>query len=146
MREEEIRGWLSTQKENRSQSLIKNVLSERIKRSVGEFFLGILKIQPDRKCCEISKKDINRLAQAFKHSEFPVKRPRSNNEAMVTQGGVSLKEIDPKTMGSRLIKGLFFAGEMIDIDGDSGGYNIQLAFSTGYLAGESVARIVAAQG
>jgi predicted Rossmann fold flavoprotein len=145
MSEEEIREWLSTQKGSRSQSLIKNVLSERIKRSVGEFFLGMLKIQPDRKCCEISKKDINRLAQAFKHSEFPVKRPRSNNEAMVTQGGVSLKEIDPKTMGSRLIKGLFFAGEMIDIDGDSGGYNIQLAFSTGYLAGESVARMVAEQ-
>jgi predicted flavoprotein YhiN len=55
--------------------------------------------------------------------------------AMITRGGVSLKEIDPKTMQSRLIKGLYFCGEIIDIDGPCGGYNLQWSFSSGYLAG-----------
>jgi predicted flavoprotein YhiN len=59
----------------------------------------------------------------------------SFENAMVTQGGVSLRDINPKTMESRQVKGLFFAGEMIDVDGDTGGFNLQAAFSTGYLAG-----------
>jgi hypothetical protein len=57
---------------------------------------------------------------------------------MVTKGGVNLDEINPKTMESKLIKGLFFAGEVIDIDGDTGGYNLQAAFSTGFLAGRNI--------
>jgi hypothetical protein len=60
-------------------------------------------------------------------------------DAIVTCGGVSLKEIDPRTMESRLVPGLFFAGEVIDIDGDCGGYNLQAAWSTGRLAGRSAA-------
>jgi predicted flavoprotein YhiN len=56
---------------------------------------------------------------------------------MITRGGVSLKEINPRTMGSRRIKGLYFAGEMMDVDADTGGFNLQAAFSTGYLAAES---------
>jgi hypothetical protein len=60
--------------------------------------------------------------------------------AMITKGGVSLKEINPKTMESRLIEGLYFAGEIIDVDADTGGFNLQAAFSTGYLAGESAAK------
>ena len=58
---------------------------------------------------------------------------------MVTCGGVSLKQIDPRSMESRLVKGLYFAGEIIDLDADTGGFNLQAAFSTGYLAGESAA-------
>ena len=64
---------------------------------------------------------------------------RPIEEAMITRGGVSLKDINPRSMESRLIKGLYFAGEMIDIDADTGGFNLQAAFSTGYLAGESAA-------
>lgn len=60
---------------------------------------------------------------------------------MVTRGGVRLAEVDPKTMGSRLVPGLFFAGEILDIDGESGGYNLQAAFSTGRLAGKSAASL-----
>ena len=62
-------------------------------------------------------------------------------EAIVTAGGVSLKEIDPKTMESKLVKGLFIAGEVMDIDGYTGGYNLQAAFSTGYAAGTFAAQI-----
>jgi len=64
--------------------------------------------------------------------------------AIVTAGGVSLKEIDPRTMESRLVKGLFFCGEVIDIDANTGGYNLQAAFSTGYVAGEAAAKFVKA--
>jgi predicted flavoprotein YhiN len=63
--------------------------------------------------------------------------PRSLAEAIVTAGGVSLKEVNPGTMESKLVKGLYFAGEVLDIDGFTGGYNLQAAFSTGYVAGES---------
>ena len=61
---------------------------------------------------------------------------------MVTAGGVALKEIDPRTMASRLVKGLYFCGEVMDIDADTGGYNLQAAFSTGFVAGESAAEFM----
>jgi predicted flavoprotein YhiN len=65
-------------------------------------------------------------------------------EAMVTAGGVSLDEIDPRTMASRIVAGLYFCGEVMDIDADTGGYNLQAAFSTGYLAGQSAAAFAGA--
>ena len=64
-------------------------------------------------------------------------------EAIVTAGGVSTKEVDPKTMQSKLVKGLFFSGELLDLDAMTGGFNLQIAFSTGYLAGRSVERALA---
>ena len=67
--------------------------------------------------------------------------PRPIDSAMVTRGGVSLKHINPKTMESKIINGLYFAGEMIDVDADTGGFNLQAAFSTGYLAGKSVSKL-----
>jgi len=66
--------------------------------------------------------------------------PEPINMAMITKGGISLKEINPKTMESRLVEGLYLAGEIIDVDADTGGFNLQAAFSTGYLAGESAAK------
>jgi len=72
---------------------------------------------------------------------FPVLALGGWNEALVTRGGVRLSEVDPKTIRSRLVPGLFFAGEILDVDGDTGGYNLQAAFSTGHLAGRNAARI-----
>ncbi|WP_430349760.1 NAD(P)/FAD-dependent oxidoreductase [Thermoanaerobacterium thermosaccharolyticum] len=72
---------------------------------------------------------------ALKELVFHVISKRPIKEAIITSGGVSTKEINPKTMESRLIKGLFFAGEIIDVDALTGGYNLQISFSTGYLAG-----------
>ena len=63
---------------------------------------------------------------------------RPIDEAIITRGGISVKEIDPKTMGSKLIKGLYFAGEIIDVDAYTGGFNLQIAFSTGFAAGSNV--------
>jgi predicted flavoprotein YhiN len=70
---------------------------------------------------------------------IPLSGFRPINEAIITKGGVSVKEIDPKTMESKICPGLFFAGEVIDVDAYTGGYNLQIAFSTGVLAGESAA-------
>ena len=70
---------------------------------------------------------------------FPVAALGGFDEAMATRGGVDLSEVDPKRMESRLVPGLFFAGEVLDVDGDTGGYNIQAACSTGYLAGRNAA-------
>jgi predicted flavoprotein YhiN len=78
----------------------------------------------------------------LKSLRFNIKSSLPIAAAMVTAGGVSLKEIEPKSMASKIIKGLYFCGEVIDIDADTGGYNLQAAFSTGYVAGESAAEYI----
>ena len=75
----------------------------------------------------------------IKNVPMTVTGSRGFNEAIITRGGVSVKEIDPSTMESKLIKGLYFAGEVIDVDTETGGFNLQVAWSTGHLAGESAA-------
>lgn len=90
---------------------------------------------------QLSRAERRRLVDVLKAFTVPIIGTRPIAEAIVTAGGVSLKEIDPKTMESKLIKGLFFAGEVMDIDGYTGGYNLQAAFSTGYAAGTFAAQI-----
>lgn len=90
---------------------------------------------------QLSRAERRRLVDVLKAFTVPITGTRPIAEAIVTAGGVSLKEIDPKTMESKLIKGLFFAGEVMDIDGYTGGYNLQAAFSTGYAAGTFAAQI-----
>lgn len=90
---------------------------------------------------QLSRAERRRLVDVLKAFTVPITGTRPIAEAIVTSGGVSLKEIDPKTMESKLIKGLFFAGEVMDIDGYTGGYNLQAAFSTGYAAGTFAAQI-----
>jgi len=85
---------------------------------------------------------IEHLAEALKDWRFKIESFKGYERAVVTAGGVSLKEVISKTMASRLVEGLYFAGEVLDLDGDTGGYNLQIAFSTGALAGESAARFV----
>ena len=76
---------------------------------------------------------------AFKSLPLQIRGPRPIEEAIVTRGGVQVKEVDPKTMQSKLISGLYFAGEVLDVDAHTGGYNLQIAFSTGALAGHHAA-------
>ena len=90
---------------------------------------------------QLSRAERRRLVDVLKAFTVLITGTRPIAEAIVTAGGVSLKEIDPKTMESKLIKGLFFAGEVMDIDGYTGGYNLQAAFSTGYAAGTFAAQI-----
>ena len=80
------------------------------------------------------------VINAIKHFKVNIIGFRPIDEAIITSGGISVKEIDPKTMMSKIISGLFFAGEIIDVDAYTGGFNLQIAFSTGVLAGESAAK------
>ena len=93
---------------------------------------------PDRKIAEMSKNDRNRLLSCLKKCEIRIEGTRGFKKAEVTSGGVDLKEVNSHTMESKLCSGLFFAGEVLDLDGRIGGYNFQSAFSTGYLAGMNV--------
>jgi len=97
-------------------------------------------IPPDRRGHQITASERKRLRTWLKDFRFEVTGTRPISEAIITAGGINTGEIDPRTMASRLVGGLYFAGEVMDIDADTGGYNLQAAFSTGWLAGRSAAR------
>ena len=96
-------------------------------------------IPPDLRCNAVTKEQRRGLLGVLKDFTLTVEGFRPLSEAIVTAGGVSLREVDPGSMESKLVKGLYFAGEVLDLDGPTGGYNLQIAFSTGRLAGESMA-------
>lgn len=118
---------------------IKNILKNLLPKSMVDVFIDIAKIPPDKNASQINQSERRSLVWLFKALHLDIIKSGPIEEAMITRGGVCLKDIDPRTMESRLIKGLYFAGEMIDVDADTGGFNLQAAFSTGYLAGESAA-------
>lgn len=93
-----------------------------------------------RHCASLSAKQLKQIASLLKNWEIPVKRTRSWEHAQVTAGGVSTKEINPSTLESEKAAGLYFTGEIIDVDGICGGYNLQWAWSTGYIAGKHAAQ------
>jgi predicted flavoprotein YhiN len=121
----------------------RSILRELLPQKMVEPFFEIAGIPPDKLVSQISVAERKRLADLLKSFRFTIKKPLSLSAAMVTAGGVSLQEIDPRTMASRLVKGLYFCGEVIDIDADTGGYNLTAAFATGYAAGESAAAFCA---
>ncbi len=92
-------------------------------------------IDPQKKVNQLTKQERHALVYTLKNFEIPLTKFRPINEAIITSGGVDTREINPKTMESKLVGGLFFAGEIIDVDAYTGGFNLQIAFSTGYLAG-----------
>ncbi len=102
-------------------------------------FIKLLDIDPEKECHQISGKERKSILYMLKNFKFKVVNHRSYKEAIITAGGISTKEISPKTMESKLVKGLYFAGEVIDVDGETGGFNLQIAYSTGWVAGNSAA-------
>lgn len=117
---------------------IKNVFKDLLPQRLVSLFLKISAII-DKQVSDIKKEERQKIINLLKCWRLDIAAPRPINEAMVTKGGVSLKDIDPRTLQSRKISGLYFAGEIIDVDADTGGFNLQAAFSTGYLAGKSAA-------
>jgi predicted Rossmann fold flavoprotein len=117
----------------------KNMLKELLPLRLIKVFIDAVGIDLLKKCSQITQEEREKIVSLLKGFRMDVSGPRPIEEGMITRGGVSLKEINPRTMESRLIKGLYFCGEMIDVDADTGGFNLQAAFSTGYLAGESAA-------
>ena len=117
----------------------RNILKGLLPQKMIEPFVEMIAILPDKRGHEIDAGERERLLRLLKSLRFNIKAPLPMASAMVTAGGVSLEEIEPRSMASRLIEGLYFCGEVMDLDGDTGGYNLQAAFSTGYVAGESAA-------
>lgn len=95
-------------------------------------------IDPEKKVHDITRQERDRLTYVTKHLTMKVAALRGFSEAIITQGGISVKEVNPSTMESKKIKGLYFAGEILDLDALTGGYNLQIAWSTGHLAGSSI--------
>ena len=116
---------------------LKSVLPGLLPASFAELFPSLCGISAVLPCNQITASQREKLIDALKRLPLTVKAPRSLDEAIVTRGGVSVKEIEPGTLRSKLIPNLFFAGEMIDVDAHTGGFNLQIAWSTGALAGQS---------
>jgi len=116
----------------------KNSLNELLPQKMITPIIELSGIDPDKKVNEISKIERYRLVDLLKAFKITISGFRPVEEAIVTAGGISTKEINPKTMESKIVKGLFFAGEIIDVDAYTGGFNLQIAYSTGYTAGLNV--------
>lgn len=114
----------------------KNSLDSLLPQKIIPFIIEKSQIPEDKKVNEITKEERKRLVKLLKNLEFTIKGFRPIEEAIITSGGVNIKEINPKTMESKLVKGLYFAGEVIDVDAYTGGFNLQIAYSTGYTAGQ----------
>lgn len=125
--------------ERYSNKQFKNSLDDFLPKSLISPIVKLSKINSSIPVHQISKEQRMHLATLIQNLKLEVVGYRSFDEAIVTSGGVNLKEVDPKTLGSKLIEGLYFAGEVLDIDGFTGGYNLQIAFSTGLTAGQSAA-------
>ena len=94
----------------------------------------------DKKCAEVSANERKQIAHTILNWNFEVIDTNSFKDAKVTAGGINTNEVDPKTLESKVVTGLYFCGEVLDIDGDSGGYNLQFAWSSGYIAGRNAAK------
>ena len=116
----------------------KNSISRLLPSNLIPVVLGLSGIQLDKKVNEITKEERTKLVLLVKHFPVTITGRRDFNEAIITRGGVSVKDINPSTMESKKVKNLYFAGEVMDLDAVTGGFNLQIAWSTGYLAGTSI--------
>ena len=116
-----------------------NSLDELLPKALIPIVIKLSGIEEHKQVCGITKEERRHLGECLKGLTLTFESFRPIDEAIVTSGGVSVKELNPYTMESKKVKGLYFAGEVIDVDGYTGGYNLQAAFSTGYLAGRSAA-------
>lgn len=112
-----------------------NIFKFWLPSSMVPVFIKETGINPDKECHQVSGKERKQIRNMMKNLKFEITKNRSFAEAIITAGGISTKDISPKTMESKKIKGLHFAGEVIDLDAETGGYNLQIAYSTGWVAG-----------
>ena len=116
-----------------------NSLGALLPTKMIEPFVEASGIPERKKSNSITKEERQKILTLLKNFEIPLHGFRPIEEAIITSGGIEIKEITPKTMQSKIVEGLYFAGEVIDVDAYTGGFNLQIAFSTGYLAGKSAA-------
>ncbi len=125
--------------EQQKNKMFKNSLDLLAPKTLAECLVKLSGIDPEKKINQITVDQRRQIIRLFKDLRIKITSTGSFDEAIITKGGINTKEINPSTMESKLIKGLYFAGESINLHGFTGGYNLQLAFSTGHLAGESAA-------
>ena len=116
----------------------KHSLDKLLPQKLISLIIELSGIDENKRVNEITKTERRRLGQLLKCFTITIKAFRPVEEAIITSGGINIREINPKTMESKLIKGLYFAGEIIDVDAYTGGFNLQIAYSTGYTAGYSI--------
>ena len=114
----------------------KNSLDKLLPKKMIDVIIELSEISPNKKVNEITKKERLELVHLLKNLEISISGFRPIEEAIITSGGINIKEINPKTMESKIVNGLYFAGEIIDVDAYTGGFNLQIAYSTGYTAGK----------
>ena len=136
--EEEIKDKITKDTPNNGTLKIKNYMKNFLPSNFIDYFLMKLDISPNKTMANITKKDKNKIAENLKRHSIEIESLEMDL-AKVTIGGVKSKEIDSKTLQSRFVDGLYFAGEILEVAGPTGGYNLQIAFSTGYLAGQEAA-------
>ena len=120
----------------------KNSLNKLLPQKMISSVIELTNINPEKKVNEITKQERMKLIQVLKNFELQISSFRSIDEAIITSGGINIKEINPKTMESKLVNGLYFAGEIIDVDAYTGGFNLQIAYSTGFTAGKSASNFL----
>ena len=123
--------------ENTNKDFI-NSLSKLLPNKLIPVIVKLSGIEPSEKVNQITKVQRQNLVSLLKNFTVNISDFRPINEAIITSGGVDVKEINPKTMGSKIVDNLYFAGEVIDVDAYTGGFNLQVAFSTGYLCGMNI--------
>lgn len=134
--EEKLDERLQRDLARQSRKMFRNSLDDLLPAKMIPVMIELSGIEPDKPCHQITRGERINLVKLLKHLPITISGTRPIAEAIVTAGGVSVKEVEPKTMQSKLIPGLFFAGEVLDVDGYTGGYNLQACFSTGYVAGK----------
>jgi hypothetical protein len=120
--------------------LLKNILETLFPAKLVGILCELIKIKSDKKANSITKNERQAIVQIIKSFELEIHHLEGFGKAIVTSGGVNLKEVNPKTMGSKIISNLYLAGEILDLDGPTGGFNLQVCWSTGYVAGESATK------
>ena len=133
-----MRNW----RQRLGKKLLRKMLGEKgggLPRRLVEKWLELEKIPIDQSCASLTNSQIHRLIERIKQSRFTITATRGFQEAMVTAGGVTLSEVNPHSMQSKITPNLYITGELLNLTGPSGGYNLQLAFSTGSLAGTAMA-------
>ena len=123
-----------------SRKLYKNALDDLLPQKLIPVMIELSGIDPLKPVHQITRAERQQLVKLLKQLPLTVSKPRSYAEAIITAGGVNIKDLDPKTMESKLVPGLYFIGEVVDVDAYTGGYNLQVAFAMGYVAAKAVAQ------
>ena len=139
LNKEQLDARLQRDFDDNSRKMLRSVLPALLPARLAELFPALCGVDGDKICAQITREEREIIADKVQNLPLTLKKLAPIEEAIVTRGGVSVKEIDPSTMESKLVSGLYFAGEVIDVDAHTGGYNLQIAWATGALAGTCAA-------